>query len=226
MNRRATSILLAVNGVLAAGLALLWLGPGSSTDWAPPAAQPPNLEDALASALRPRPDAGAEFPRIAERPLFSSTRRPPEPADASAKSDEPPPPPPPVQLDKLKMYGTINGPTMQGILAEVEGESRFIRSGEKVGEWTLRGISSGEATFAKDDEERIIPLPLAEAPGAAAPAAAATPRSNTRAARPATTPRANRASQRAARAPVARPPASPAEKPAADAPAVRGSWGP
>ena len=234
MNRRATSILLGVNGVLAAGLALLWLGPGSSTAWERPAAQAPNLDDALAAILRPRPEVAAEFPRIVERPLFAATRRPPEPPSADPKNAEEPPPPPPVELDKLRMFGTINGPTMQGILAEVEGESRFIRTGEKVGDWTLRQISSSEATFAKGDEQRVVPLPLAQVPTSPATAAAAPPTpARARDARPPRTrpsAREARAPQRAAPArPAVMPPSPPPADPDQESepkPAVQGSWGP
>ncbi len=221
MNRRVTSFLLGLNLLLAAGLALLWFSPLRSTQWQPPAAHAPNLDDARAAVLRSRPDVAAEFSQIAERPLFSSTRRPLPP---QAATNAEPAPPPPVALDKLKMFGTINGPTMRGILAEVEGKSSFIRAGEKVGEWTLRRIQSGQAVFEKGDEQREIPLPLAyAAPPAAAP--------NTRFAKPPPRPRQRAAppsrpaaapANRSAPAPVA-PPASATD---AEKPAIRGSWGP
>ncbi|MBY4595850.1 hypothetical protein [Ottowia caeni] len=234
MNRRAIPLLLVINTALAVGLAVLWFGPGRSTQWQPPAAQPPNLNDARAAVLRPRPEALAEYPQIAERPLFSAARRPTQSAPDSEKTAAPPP----VELDKLKMFGTINGSTMRGILAEVEGQSRFVRRGEKVGEWTLRSIESSQAVFEKDDERRIIPLPLAQAgkpaPSAARPAPGA--RRTTQRAVPAPTP-----APAARTAPVARPvppsavrpspaptaPAAPAAAPTdASKPEIKGSWGP
>ena len=249
MNRRATPFLLAINAALAAGLALLWFGPGSSTQWQPPAAQPPNLDDARAAVLRPRREAVAEYPRIAERPLFSATRRP-APSNASASDAEKTAAPPPVELDKLKMFGTINGSTMRGILAEVEGQSRFVRRGEKVGEWTLRSIESSEAVFEKGDERRVVPLPLAMAakpapsgarpapgvrrtpqsaapPQASAPAARATP-----AAQPAptpavrTTPAANARTAPAANAPTPATTTPAGKSPSGEKPAIKGAWGP
>ena len=227
MNRRVTSLLLGLNLLLVLALALLWWGPGSSTQWEPPAAQAPNLDDARAALLGQRPEISAEFPQIAARPLFSSTRRP-VPEDAATPEAKEAPPPPPVELDKLQIVGTINGPTMRGVLAELEGESRFIRSGEQVGEWTLRGISSNEASFEKGDEKRVVPLPLAgggdAGKAAAQKAEAAKPKAN----RPATPPARQRAAPpppKVAPAPV-RPAATPAQAPAAKASGPIGSWGP
>lgn len=224
-NKRVTFLLLGFNLLLALALAWLWFGPGSSTQWVPPAAQPPNLDDARAALLGPRPDISAEFPQIAARPLFSSSRRP-LPAASGAKEAEAPPPAP-VALDKLKMLGTINGPTLRGVLAELEGESRFIRSGEQVGEWTLRSIGSSEATFEKGDEKRIVPLPLAAAGDtakAAGKAAVAKPGAGKPAPQP-VRPRVEPPSSRPAPAPV-RPAARPSEPPAGQASGPMGSWGP
>ncbi len=231
MNRRATSLLLGLSLLLALALALLWWGPGSSTQWVPPAAQAPNLDDARAALLGSRSEISAEFPQIVARPLFSSSRRP-EPKEAPATETAEATPPPPVALDKLKIVGTINGPTMRGVLAQLEGESRFIRSGEQVGEWTLRGVSSSEASFEKGDEKRVVPLPLAAVAGAgkaaAAKAEAAQPKS--KANRPA--PPARQSAVRAPPPPPkaaptpARPAAAPAKAPAAKASGPIGSWGP
>jgi len=217
MNKRVTSLLLGLNLLLAIALAWLWFGPGSSAQWAPPAAQQPNLDDARAALLGPRPDISAEFPQIAARPLFSSSRRPLPAASGATQAEAPAPP---VALDKLKMLGTIDGPTLRGVLAEVEGESRFIRSGEQVGEWTLRSIGSSEATFEKGNEKRVVPLPLA----AAGDTAKAKPKAGKPVPPPAR-PRAEPPSPRPAPAPV-RPAARPSEPPAGQASAPMGSWGP
>lgn len=228
MNKRVTSLLLGLNVLLAVALALLWFGPGRSTRWTPPAAQPPNLNDARAALLGPRPDISAEFPQIAARPLFSSSRRP-SPAASAAEGAEVPPPP--VALDKLKMLGTIDGPTLRGVLAEVEGESRFIRSGEQIGEWTLRDIGSSQATFEKGDEKRVVPLPLAasgdDGKAAAGRARAAPPRTGKPAAPPAGSKNRPPPPKPATAAPApARPAARPSEPPGGKASAPMGSWGP
>lgn len=251
MNRRATSILLAINAAVAVCLALLWFGPGSATQWQAPEAQAPNLDDARAAVLRPRPEVVAEFPRIVERPLFSPARRP-APSANSASDSEKEATPPPVELDKLRMFGTINGPTMRGILAEVEGQSRFVGRGEKVGEWTLRSIESSEAVFEKGDERRVIPLPLAmaakPAPSAArqAPGGRGTPqRSVQPAERPLAPPRVPATATTRALAPPATPNSSanrsattnnPSGTPSGTSaakstdgekkPAIQGAWGP
>ena len=247
MNRRITPMLLALNALLAIALVLLWSGLASSNHWEPPAAQRPNLDDSRAALLRIHPDAAATFAQIVDRPLFSSTRRPPPPPAPAAAASAPDAPP--IELDKIKMFGTINGPGLRGVLAEVEGKSRFVRSGEQIGEWTLRRIRSNEAVFEKDDEERVIPLPLASgaAPAATGANAAAGARGNTGAnpaSRTGSPARANAPrpvgpsmSQLPGMLPQAQPqprPAAPppSASPADDAssgdapPAVRGSWGP
>lgn len=245
MNRRITPMLLALNALLAIALAFLWSGFASSNHWEPPAAQRPNLDDSRAALLGIHPEAGAAFAQIVDRPLFSSTRRPPPPPAPAAPASAPVAPP--IELDKIKMFGTINGPGLRGVLAEVEGKSRFVRSGEQIGEWTLRRIRSNEAVFEKGDEERVIPLPLASgaAPaggvGANAKAGArgnAGPNPASRTGSPTRTnaprPVAPSMSQlpgmlpQAQPRPAAPPPsASPADDASGDAPpAVKGSWGP
>ena len=90
MNRRVTSFLLGLNLLLAAGLALLWFSPLRSTQWQPTVTQAPNLDDARAAVLRSRSDVAAGFPQIAERPLFSASRRPPPPPATAAAVAAPP----------------------------------------------------------------------------------------------------------------------------------------
>ncbi|MET4579498.1 hypothetical protein [Ottowia thiooxydans] len=245
MNRRITPMLLALNVLLVVVLALLWSGIGGTNHWSPPAAQRPNLDDSRAALLRTHPEAGAAFAEIVDRPLFSATRRPPPPPAPEAPASAPEVPP--VELDKIKMFGTINGPALRGVLAEVEGKSRFVRSGDKIGEWTLRTIRSSEAVFEKGDEERVIPLPLASG---AAPAAAGNnarggaARTNAAAPRPAPA-RAAPAGPAPARAtppavstplgtmpqvsprPAAPPSAAPTNPSTGDSPpAIKGSFGP
>jgi hypothetical protein len=175
MNRRLTPFLWALNALLLAALALLWFGPGARqrTQWVAPQPLPPNLDAASATFLSVNPAAASNDRTLLERPLFVIDRRP-----ATAKpvaAPEPAAPPPPDLLDKTKLRGIVRGPALNGVLAEVDGKPRFIRSGESLGEWTLRGIREREVTFGKGAEQRVIVLPLAaaSAAGAASPPGAA-----------------------------------------------------
>ena len=175
MNRRLTPCLWALNALLLAALALLWFGPGAGqrTQWVAPQPLPPNLDAASATFLSVNPAAASNDRTLLERPLFAIDRRPATAKPAAAP--EPAAPPPPNLLDKTQLRGIVRGPTLNGVLAEVDGKPRFIRSGESLGEWTLRGIREREVTFGKGAEQRVIVLPLAaaSAAGAASPPGAA-----------------------------------------------------
>ncbi len=175
MSRRLTPFLWALNALLLAAPALLWLGPCARqrTQWVAPQPLPPNLDAASATFLSVNPAAASNDRTLLERPLFAIDRRPATAKPAAAP--EPAAPPPPNLLDKTQLRGIVRGPTLNGVLAEVDGKPRFIRSGESLGEWTLRGIREREVTFGKGAEQRVIVLPLAaaSAAGAASPPGAA-----------------------------------------------------
>lgn len=168
MNRRLTPFLWALNALLLAALALLWFGPGAGqrTQWVAPQPLPPNLDAASATFLSVNPAAASNDRTLLERPLFAIDRSPATAKPAAAP--EPAAPPPPNLLDKTQLRGIVRGPTLNGVLAEVDGKPRFIRSGESLGEWTLRGIREREVTFGKGAEQRVMVLPLAAASAAAA----------------------------------------------------------
>ena len=176
MNRRLTPFLWALNALLLAALALLWFGPGAGqrTQWVAPQPLPPNLDAASATFLSVNPAAASNDRTLLERPLFAIDRRPAT-AKPVAAAPEPAPPPPPDLLDKTQLRGIVRGPALNGVLAEVDGKPRFIRGGESLGEWTLRGIREREVTFGKGAEQRVMVLPLAaaSAAGAASPPGAA-----------------------------------------------------
>ncbi|HOB65961.1 hypothetical protein [Ottowia sp.] len=176
MNRRLTPFLWALNALLLAALALLWFGPGAGqrTQWVAPQPLPPNLDAASATFLSVNPAAASNDRTLLERPLFAIDRRPAT-AKPVAAAPEAPPPPPPDLLDKTQLRGIVRGPALNGVLAEVDGKPRFIRSGESLGDWTLRGIREREATFGKGAERRVVPLPLATASAASAAAPAGGP---------------------------------------------------
>ena len=175
MSRRLTPFLWALNALLLTALALLWFGPGAGqrTQWVAPQPLPPNLDAASATFLSVNPAAASNDRTLLERPLFAIDRRPATAKPAAAP--EPAAPPPPNLLDKTQLRGIVRGPTLNGVLAEVDGKPRFIRSGESLGEWTLRGIREREVTFGKGAEQRVMVLPLAaaSAAGAASPPGAA-----------------------------------------------------
>ena len=113
------------------------------------------------------------------------------------------------------------------VLIDEDGQSRFVRRGERIGDWTLDSLQDRAAGFVRGAERRSIELSVAPADATPAPAG---PRSNRGAAQP-TVP-----APTASPAAVSRPrPASPAPAlaapaatpaPAADGPpAKRGSFG-
>ncbi len=183
MSGRFIPTMLGINMVLAGVLGAMWLGPQGAlrhTQWQAPAPQAPNLDDALQAVLEPNPALKEQFPEIVKRPVFSPDRRltpPPPPEGAKA-----PPPPPPIALDSVVLTGIVSGRAFTGVLAQVEGESRVLKRGDKVGEWAVGGIKGRDVRFTKGDETRTLVLPntLIDAPsdaakGAPKPDAQATP---------------------------------------------------
>ena len=170
MSGRFIPTMLGINVVLAGVLGAMWLGPQGAlrhTQWQAPAPQAPNLDDALQAVLEPNPALKEQFPEVTKRPVFSPDRRltpPPPPEGAKA-----PPPPPPIALDSVVLTGIVSGRAFTGVLAQVEGESRVLKRGDKVGEWAVAGIKGRDVRFTKGDETRILVLPntLIDAPDAA-----------------------------------------------------------
>jgi hypothetical protein len=182
--------MLAVNAILAAALGAMWLGPQGllrHTDWQAPAPQAPNLDDAAKAALVANPALSRPYPEVGERPLFAASRQPgstPKPEDAASA------PPPPIALDKMVLTGIVAGPRLTGVLAQVDGESRFLRKGDQVGDWSLDAIKGRDVTFVQQGgESRTLSLNPSFIEGAEAPAnAAANAQANVQAAkRPTTT---------------------------------------
>ena len=223
-----TAGLLALDLGLAAVLAVLWLAPGAPAQWRTwqaPQPQPPSLDDIDAAQLTPNPAAGAAYPGVLQRPLMDPARRPQ--AAASAPAAAAAAPPPPAAIEKVKLLGIVAGSALSGVLIDEDGQSRFVRRGERIGDWTLDSLQDRAAGFVRGAERRSIELSVAPADATPAPAG---PRSNRGAAQP-TVP-----APTASPAAVSRPrPASPAPAlaapaatpaPAADGPpAKRGSFG-
>ena len=178
MSGRFIPTMLGINVVLAGVLGAMWLGPQGAlrhTQWQAPAPQAPNLDDALQAVLEPNPALKEQFPEVVKRPVFSPDRRltpPPPPEGAKA-----PPPPPPIALDSVVLTGIVSGRAFTGVLAQVEGESRVLKRGDKVGEWAVAGIKGRDVRFTKGDETRTLVLPntLIDAPGVPDAAKGTTP---------------------------------------------------
>lgn len=203
--RSASFWLIALNLVLVAVLAALWLAPGTPArwrGWQAPAPQAPTLDDVRAAVLLDNPAASAAYPDLLARPLMSPSRRP----QAAAAPDQPAAEPP-TAIDQLKLLGIVAGPALNGAMIEHDGQARFVRRGERIGDWTLDALADREARFVRGDERRSIELPVAHGAAAAAqqgaPAAqAAAPADASPAATPAPT-------AGAAQARTAPPPAQP-----------------
>lgn len=215
--RSASFWLIALNLVLVAVLAALWLAPGTPArwrGWQAPAPQAPTLDDVRAAVLLDNPAASAAYPGVLARPLMSPSRRP----QAAAAPDQPAAEPP-TAIDQLKLLGIVAGPALNGAMIGHDGQARFVRRGERVGDWTLDALAGREARFVRGDERRSIELPVAHGAAAAAqkgaPAAqAAAPADASPAATPA--PSAGAAQARTASPPAQSRPAGPQRRPRAE----------
>ena len=208
MTRQIPPLALGALALMALLLAALWLAPGVPAGWrqwqAPPP-QAPNLDDLTAAALRFNPAAVAVYPVVLQRPLLSAARRPQAPASASAAG---PAAPPPTAIEQVRMQGIVAGPTLTGVFLEEDGQSRFVRRGEQVGDWTLDAVRGRDIVFKRGAEQRtieLLPTPADPAQGAGKNAGQPAPAAARRGAGAATPPPAR---------PTAPPPARPATPPA------------
>ncbi|MDR2153684.1 MAG: hypothetical protein LBE78_01460 [Burkholderiaceae bacterium] len=158
MTRRLPFLLASLGLLLALALATLWLAPGPVARWRAwqaPEPQPPNLDDVRAARLTANPAAAANYPAILERPLLLPTRR------AAAASSETAAAAPPQAIEQAKFTGIISGPTLTGVLLDEQGQPRFVRQGESVGDWRLNAINGRTITFKRGGESKQIELPYA-----------------------------------------------------------------
>jgi hypothetical protein len=109
-----------------------------------------------------------------ERPIFSSSRRPPPPAVASvsvAKTPATQPPKPPtVERPQLSLVGTIAGSDESfGIFVDQTTKTALrLKLGENYQGWKLRSVQGREVTLERDQQTTILSLPQPGA-GTAAP---------------------------------------------------------
>jgi hypothetical protein len=175
--RPVVPVLAVVNGLLAAVLVWMWVGTDGklrNTQWTPPKPIRPDFSAPLAALAQRRGDEVGQLVAMADRPLFSPTRRPPPP---------PAPPAPPDPLANLQLLGVYNSASGGGIIARVDGRVRRASVNEKIGEWTVQKIADRDVTFVRGSESRVLQLarrgpaastnrglPAAAAPGTPAPA--------------------------------------------------------
>lgn len=163
MKRGLIILLAALNVLLAAGLAALWFGPDGrlrNVHWTPPAAIRPDLSQPLAQLAGRRGDEVGQLVAMADRPLFSPTRRPPPP---------PAPPAPPDPLGSVQVLGVYTASNGAGAILRVDGRIRRATAGDRIGEWALKSVDGQEVTFVRGTDSRAFRMarPRGERPGAA-----------------------------------------------------------
>jgi hypothetical protein len=103
-----------------------------------------------------------------DRPLFSSSRRPPAPPVVvqpvvQARPVLPPPPPRAPEPPRLSLVGTVAGE--QGIAVFVDQTTQTIvrlRTGEGHDGWVLRTVGGREVTMQNDRDTAVLSLPPPE----------------------------------------------------------------
>ena len=158
MTRQISPLSLGLLGLMALLLAALWWAPGAPAawrQWRAPDAQAPQLDELTGAALRLNPAAVAVYPAVLQRPLLSAARRPQAAASSAAAA---PSAPPPSAIEQVRLQGIVAGPTLNGVFLQEEGQSRFVRRGEQVGDWTLETIRRGDIVFRRGTERRVVEL--------------------------------------------------------------------
>lgn len=153
--RSATVLYVGAVALMAALLAALWLAPGplaALRHWQAPSRRRP-LDDVQAALLHANPTAGAAYPVVLARPLFEPTRSPSAKAPTATV-----PTPAPSAIEQAKLQGVVAGPTLSGVMLEEGGQSRFVRVGEAVGDWTLHSVQGRRARFVRRGQQRCARL--------------------------------------------------------------------
>lgn len=170
MKRHALALLCVVNALLAVGLAALWFQPDGSlrnAHWQAP--EPVNADYlAMVPSLPARKlvETGRLMAML-ERPLFSSTRRPPPPVVPET----------PIPVDNLsaaRLLGVFEGAQTSGAILQVAGKNRRVRLNESVDGWVLQSVQRRAVTFASGGQTRTLSLVRAlvnTGPSATVPAA-------------------------------------------------------
>jgi general secretion pathway protein N len=119
------------------------------------------------------------------RPIFSASRRPPQPAVVAAAPElasAPPPRPTEAEHPPLALIGAVvgSGEAIAVFLDRATQKVVRLRPGESHGGWKLSSVESREVTFNKDSRSETLALKREE--GSAGPAGA--PAGNSAAAEP------------------------------------------
>jgi general secretion pathway protein N len=140
----------------------------------PPAAQPVDTTASTSPPnLHPAPSGNPlwaiplnQLSATRERPIFSPSRRPAQPAVAAAPYVPPPAPPKPIELPRpqLSLVGTIAGEVHGfGIFLEQVGDKALrLKTGETHKGWTLLEVRARQIVLQRDNETITLSLP---APG-------------------------------------------------------------
>ena len=99
-----------------------------------------------------------EFAAISERPLFTSTRRPPEPEPVVAGAA---PPAPPTPLPDLKLVGVAITEELRAALVWDQRNRVFKRleEGHSESGWDLTQVGPDAVVFTRGETRREIRLP-------------------------------------------------------------------
>lgn len=149
MRRYLIPFLLVANLALAGILGWLWVTPQGQlrgVRWVPPAPIQPVLTDSIVPSWNA--DLGS-FMAALDRPLFSSTRKPPakpEPA-AAVVADT---------LSDVRVLGLYSSGTAGGAIVRAEGRVRRVRPGDSLGGWTVKEIRPRDLVLARGDEQRTL----------------------------------------------------------------------
>lgn len=155
MRRLAIPLLGALNFTVVIALAWAWWSPATgirNIHWAAP--EPIKVD--LQTLLPPLPGPGladtSQFVAMLDRPVFSPTRRPPPP---------PPPPKPAEPVDRFaqaKLTGLYEGQGVGGVILNLDGKDRRVALNNAVEGWRLQSVSTGQASFSKGGQTRVLGL--------------------------------------------------------------------
>ena len=151
---RSTQALVAGNALLAAIIVLQILLPAAP---AADAMEAPTEGDAAMPEFADvslSPPALSALSDMVERPLFMSTRRLPEPEEAT-----PPPPPKPIRL-KLIGVALAGGSRVALLRNLVNNQLVHLAEGETHDGWALDTVGAQSASFSRGPQVAELPLEL------------------------------------------------------------------
>lgn len=184
-------MLLVANALLAALLAQKWIDVNAvqlrRTFWAEPKPVLPSADSLESVEVHLGAQDLTALTVTSQKPLFFSSRRPPSAPPPPPPVVQPPPPPPPDPLASIELYGLVSlGEGKGSVIAKVGGAMRQLKFGEKIGEWTLKGVAGRDVLFvAEGERQRKLTMSYRSLAQAAPPqTAAAAPKPATAASTP------------------------------------------